>query len=286
MTSPADQTDARTHAFEPGSRRIGLVNRLGLWTLYEKEVRRYLKVWMQTLGAPVVQAVLFFLIFAVVLGGSDRVSASVGYTLFLAPGLIVMAVLQNAFANTSSSLIIGKVQGTLVDVLMPPLSPGELTLGYVAGGVTRGVMIGALLIVVFALLPIDAVMISHPWAILWFGTNAAVMLSLVGLLTGIWADKFDHVATITNFIIGPLTLLSGTFYSLDRLKERMGGNALWLEPALAFNPFFYLIDGFRYGFIGEADSNIATGAVVVFLINAALWVLAWRLLKAGWRLKA
>lgn len=272
--------------YQQGSRRIGRINRLGLWTLYEKEVRRFMKVWMQTIGAPAMQAVLFFVIFAVVLGGSDRVVTSVPYTLFLAPGLIIMTVLQNAFANTSSSLIISKVQGTIVDVLMPPLSPMELTMGYVAGGITRGLLIAVVLIGCFAILPLEAVMISHPLILFYFAFGAAMMLSLMGLLTGVWAEKFDHVATITNFVIGPLTLLSGTFYSLDRLKEKMGGSAGLMEPLLAWNPFFYMIDGFRYGFIGESDSNIVAGMIVVALVNAALWLLAWYVLKTGWRLKS
>lgn len=279
-----DSAESAMHL--PQGRRIGRINGLGLWTLYEKEVRRFLKVWMQTIGAPAVQAVLFFVIFAVVLGGSDRVTTSVSYTLFLAPGLIIMALLQNAFANTASSLIIAKVQGTIVDVLMPPLSPMELTLGYVAGGVTRGLLIAVVLIVCFALLPIEAVMITHPFIIAYYAVGAAIMLSLMGLLTGIWAEKFDHVATITNFIVGPLTLLSGTFYSLDRLKEKMGGSAGWLEPVLGVNPFFYMIDGFRYGFIGESDSHIATGMLVVAFVNVGLWLLAWAVLRSGWRLKS
>ncbi len=268
-----------------GVRRIGRVNGRGLWTLYEKEVRRFLKVWLQTIAAPTMQAVLFFLIFAVVLGGSNRVTTHVAYTQFLAPGLIVMALLQNAFANTSSSLIISKVQGTLVDVLMPPLSPGELVLGYVGGGVTRGLVIAAVLIAAFWALPMDTILLRHPWAILYFGTAAAVMLSLIGLLTGIWAEKFDHVATIGNFVIAPLTLLSGTFFSLDRLAARMGENGHWLEPVLGANPFFYMIDGFRYGFIGEADSNLAVGVVVIFAIDLFLWGLAYRAVDRGWRLK-
>ncbi|GAB4574016.1 MAG: ABC transporter permease [Rhodothalassiaceae bacterium] len=282
----ADSGADRPEFGEPGTRRIGVMNARGLATLYEKEVRRFLKVWMQTLGAPVVQAVLFFLIFAVVLGGSDRYAGSMAYTIFLAPGLIIMSVLQNAFQNTASSLIIAKVQGTLVDILMPPLSPGEIVVGYVAGGVTRGLAIGMLLIAVFAALPMDAIRISHPWAILWFGTMASVMLSLIGMLTGIWAEKFDHVATVTNFVIGPLTLLSGTFYSIDRLRERIGTDSVWLETALALNPFFHIIDGFRYGFIGTADGNIVTGALLLLAINVALWILVWRLLRAGWRIKA
>jgi len=279
-------TSSGTSAEDFGQRRIGRVNGRGLWTLYEKEVRRFLKVWMQTVAAPAVQALLFFMIFAIVLGGSGRVGADVVFTQFLAPGLITMSLLQNAFQNTSSSLIISKIQGTIVDVLMPPLSPGELTLGYVGGGVTRGVIVAATLTVAFALLPMDAMAISHVWAIVYFSVSAAVMLSLVGILTGIWAEKFDHVATITNFVVAPLTLLSGTFYSVERLKERMGTGADWLEPVLAVNPFFYAIDGVRYGFIGSSDSNITAGVMVLLAVNIVLWVIVYRALKVGWRIKA
>lgn len=281
MTSPS-----QTGIGAFGRRRIGRINARGLWTLYEKEVRRFLKVWMQTVAAPAVQALLFFVIFTIVLGGSGRVGADVVFTQFLAPGLVTMALLQNAFQNTSSSLIISKIQGTIVDVLMPPLSPGELTLGYVAGGVTRGLIVAAALVAAFALLPMEAVVISHVWAIVFFSVAAAVMLSLVGILTGIWAEKFDHVATITNFVVAPLTLLSGTFYSVERLKERMGAGAEWLEPVLAANPVFYAIDGVRYGFIGSSDSNLAAGLAVMLLVDAVLWALVYRALKTGWRIKA
>lgn len=269
-----------------GARRIGRINRLGLWTLYEREVRRFLKVWMQTVGAPAVQAVLFFLIFAVVLGGSDRVTTSVLYTQFLAPGLVMMALLQNSFQNSASSLIIAKVQGTIIDILMPPLSPLELTLGFVAGGLTRGLLIATVLVGCFYLLPIEAILITHVWAIVFFAVTASVLLSLIGILTGIWADKFDHVATITNFVVGPLTLLSGTFYSLGRLQEKMGDGGDWLEPVLAFNPFFYMIDGFRYGFIGESDSHIMTGVAAMLAVNAIFGLLVYRAFRTGWRIKA
>jgi len=282
MSHPSDLAAAPRF----GARRIGRVNRLGLWTLYEREVRRFLKVWMQTVGAPAVQAVLFFLIFAVVLGGSDRVTTAVLYTQFLAPGLVMMALLQNSFQNTASSLIISKVQGTIIDILMPPLSPLELTLGFVAGGLTRGLMIALVLTGCFYLLPIEAILITHVWAIVFFAVTASILLSLIGILTGIWADKFDHVATITNFVVGPLTLLSGTFYSLDRLQEKMGGGGDWLEPVLSFNPFFYMIDGLRYGFIGEADSHIATGVVVMLAVNVLFGVLVYRAFRTGWRIKA
>lgn len=272
-------------------RRIGKINWLGLQTLVEKEVRRFLKVWMQTILAPSIQAILFFLIFAIVLGGSDRVTTSVPYAQFLAPGLAIMALTQNAFQNSASSTIIGKVQGTIVDVLMPPLSAGELVAGYVLGALIRALIVAMVLITLFALLPLNAVVIREPWAILYFGLSAAVTLALIGLLAGIWAEKFDHVATVTNFIVAPLTLLSGTFYSLGVLKTRMA-DAGWgdqavglLSAALEFNPFFYMIDGFRYGFIGEADSNLAVGVALLLALNALLWLAAWRIFRTGYRLK-
>ena len=283
----AAEDEASPRGLPPhGVRRIGRVNTLGLWTLYQKEVWRFLKVWLQTIAAPAAQALFFFIIFAVVLGGSGRASASVPYPQFLAPGLVIMAILQNAFANTSSSLIIAKVQGTIIDVLMPPLSAGEITFGYVMGGVTRGVLLAIALLGAFLLLPFKVVVIHHWAAIVYFALTGAAMLALIGMLTGIWAYKFDHVATITNFVVAPLTLLSGTFYSVARLKESVGGaGAHILDLVLAANPFFYVIDGFRYGFIGEADSNIALGAGVVLAVDAALWLVTWRVLARGWRLK-
>ena len=275
-----------------GQRRIGAVNWGGLSTLAEKEIRRFVKVWMQTVLAPSVQAVLLFLIFAGVIGGSDRLTTAVPYEQFLAPGLAIMALTQNAFQNTASSLIIGKVQGTVIDVLMPPLSAGELVTGYVLGGVARAVVVSAVLILVFWVLPLDAVIVRNPLAIVFFGLMAAVFMSLIGVLTGVWAEKFDHVATITNFVVAPLTLLSGTFYSVDILKQRMaeggmGTDALGvLDTVLSLNPFFYIIDGFRYGFIGEADSNLAAGVVMLLAANGLLWFLAWRVFRIGYKLKA
>ncbi len=281
---------AHPHAF--GSRRIGSVNWLGLRTLVGREVLRFLKVWMQTILAPAIQAVLFFLIFAVVLGGSGRVTSAVPYAQFLAPGLAIMALTQNAFQNSASSLIISKIQGTIVDLLMPPLSASELVAGFVLGAMIRAVIVAIVLLGLFWLVPLDAVVIRQPWAIVYFGVSAAVFMALIGLLTGIVAEKFDHVATVTNFVVAPLTLLSGTFYSLGVLQQRMS-EAGWadsqvdtLATGLNLNPFFYMIDGFRYGFIGRADSDILVGAVLLLALNAALWALAWYVFRRGWRLKA
>ena len=280
MPSTAPHTDDRVAPPAPmGERRIGAVNWLGLWTLYSKEVRRFIKVWTQTVAAPAVTTVLFMVIFALALGGGGRVVSSVPFQQFLAPGLMIMAILQNAFANTSSSVLIGKVQGTIIDVLMPPLSAGELTVGYVLGGLTRGILVGFAVALAFLAMPTVVLEIHHPWAVAYFSTSAAVMLSLLGVLTGVWADKFDHAAAVTNFIVVPLSLLSGTFYSTARLPEA------W-QTASQLNPFFYMIDGFRYGMIGEADSNLTAGVAVTLALNIGLWLLTYRVFRTGYRLKA
>ena len=258
-------------------RRFGLVNWLGVWTLYLKEVRRFLKVYTQTLLAPMATTLLYLVVFLLAMGGAGRNVGGIPYGEFLAPGLIMMSMTQNAFANTSSSIVIAKVQGNIVDILMPPLSAGELTLAITLGGATRGMVVGAVLVPVMALfvhLPIAS------WAaILYFGFAASLMLSTLGVLGGIWSEKFDHIAAVTNFIIVPLSFLSGTFYSVERLPET------WRLLA-HFDPFFYMIDGFRYGFIGHADAPVLLGMAVLAGLNAALLALCWRLFAIGYRLKA
>jgi ABC-2 type transport system permease protein len=258
-------------------RSFGPVNWLGFWTLYLREVRRFTKVYTQTLLAPMATTLLYLVVFLLALGGGARTAGGVPYGEFLAPGLIMMTMVQNAFANTSSSIVIAKVQGNIVDLLMPPLSAGELSVALALGGVTRGLMVGA------ALLPVMMIFvdihIAHWGAVLFFGFFASLLLSCIGILGGIWAEKFDHMAAVTNFIIVPLSFLSGTFYSIDRLPES------W-RLAASFNPFFYMIDGFRYGFIGRADSSIGLGMAVVAGFALALLAVSWRLFATGWRLKA
>lgn len=272
-------TEAQNKYHELGYRSIGAVNWLGLWTLYARESRRFMKVWAQTLAAPAVTTILFMIIFTLALGGSGRMVADMPYAQFLAPGLMVMAILQNAFANTSSSILISKVQGNIVDTLMPPLSALELTLGFVGGGITRGLMVGLSVGFAFALMPGVPVEIHSVWPILYFAFAASTMLSLIGVLTGVWAEKFDHSAAITNFVIAPLSLLSGTFYSIERLSEN------W-QIFSAINPFFYMIDGFRYGFIGTSDSDLSTGIIYTLLLNVVLTVWVYLVFKRGYRLKA
>ncbi|NVJ97949.1 MAG: ABC transporter permease [Alphaproteobacteria bacterium] len=264
---------------ELGSRSIGAVNWVGLWTLYTRETRRFMKVWAQTLAAPAVTTILFMIIFTLALGDRGRMVADMPYAQFLAPGLIVMAVLQNAFANTSSSILISKVQGNIVDTLMPPLSALELTIGFVAGGVTRGLAVGVSVGTAFALMPGVSMHIEHYWAVIYYALTASVMLSLIGVLTGVWAEKFDHAATITNFVIAPLSLLSGTFYSIERLSTG------W-QVFSQMNPFFYMIDGVRYGFIGRADSDLTTGIIYTLVLNIVLTLWVYRVFKTGYRLKA
>ena len=261
----------------PLPRDIGAVNWIGLWTLYQREVYRFLKVYTQTIAAPVVTTLLFYAVFALALGGVVRMAGSVPFLVFLGPGLIVMAMAQNAFANTSSSMVISKVQGNIVDVLMPPLSPLEMAVAYVGGGVTRGMFVGVVTgIAIWAFVPLG---IHSPAYILFHGLMASMMLAQLGMIGGIWSEKFDHIAAFTNFVVTPLTFLSGTFYSVDRLPPAFW----WLAH---FNPFFYMIDGFRYGFIGQSDGTLAIGIAVMLGVNAALAALLLRMLSSGYKLKA
>ena len=267
----------------PGVPIIRNVNWGGLWTLYVKEVRRFFKVQLQTVWAPAVTTLLFLVVFTVALGGGGRTvtldGTAIPFANFLAPGLIVMGMLQNAFANASFSLLVGKIQGTIVDYLMPPLSTGELLAALCGGAVTRAFCVGAAVWLAMALWPGVQVTPAHFWAILWFGFLGALFLALMGVLTSIWAEKFDHAAAVTNFVVAPLALLSGTFYSVDRLSP--------LFQAISHaNPFFYIISGFRYGFLGVADSPILVGSAVILALDIALALACYALLRSGWKIKS
>ncbi len=264
---------------EPGVPTIRNVNWGGLKTLYVKEVRRFFKVQLQTIWAPAMTTLLFLIIFTVALGRTGRTVMGISFADFLAPGLIVMGMLQNAFANSSFSLLVGKIQGTIVDYLMPPLSTGELIAGLVGASVTRAVLVGLAVWLAMLAWPGVHVVPSHPLAILWFGLMGSAMLAFLGLLTSIWAEKFDHAAAVTNFVVAPLSLLSGTFYSIHSLAPAFQAVSL-------ANPFFYVISGFRYGFLGVADSPVGFGAGLLLAINVALGTLCYFLLRSGWKLKA
>lgn len=260
-----------------GQRRFGRINRMGLWTLIQREVMRFLSVYTQTILAPVVTSLLFMAVFTLAFAARRGPVGDLPFQQFLAPGILMMVVIQNAFANTSSSIMIAKVQGNIVDTLMPPLSPGELLTGYVVGGAVRGlVCAAAVMAVVF---PWAGIWPESPLWMLWFALSGSVMLGLLGILAGIYAEKFDQMAAITNFVITPLSFLSGTFYSTGTLPG-------WFETTMHLNPFFYLIDGFRHGAVGVGDANPWVGFAITLSINAALWFLALRWLASGYRLKA
>ena len=254
------------------------VNWGGLRTLYVKEVRRFFKVQLQTIWAPAVTTLLFLIIFTVALGREGRTILGVPFADFLAPGLIAMGMIQNAFANSSFSLLVGKIQGNIVDYLMPPLSTGELIAGLIGASVTRAVLVGLAVWLAMLLWPGVDVTPRHPLAILWFGIMGSMMLGFLGLITSVWAEKFDHAAAVSNFVVAPLSLLSGTFYSIDALSPLFRG----ISHA---NPFFYVISGFRYGFLGTSDSPILFGALLLLAINIALWAICYALLRSGWKLK-
>ncbi|SMF61336.1 ABC transporter permease [Allosphingosinicella indica] len=267
----------------PGEPVFRNVNWGGLKTLYVKEVRRFFKVQLQTVWAPALTTLLFLVIFTVALGRQGR-TVSIGgeavpFADFLAPGLIIMAMIQNAFANSSFSLLVGKIQGNIVDYLMPPLSIGELMAGLVGAAVTRAILVGAAVWLAMLLWPGVHVAPSHPLALIWFGLMGSTMLALLGLLTSIWAEKFDHAAAVTNFVVAPLSLLSGTFYSIETLSPAF-------QAVSHANPFFYIISGFRYGFLRAADSPVLFGAFLLLAINVALAFVCYRLLRSGWKLKS
>ncbi len=259
-----------------GVRRFGRVNWLGLYTLSERETRRFLSVWVQTIAAPLVTAGLFLAVFSLALGPMRGEVMGVGFVEFLAPGILMMTVVQNAFANTSSSIVIAKVQGNIVDTLMPPLSPLELVIGYLAGGVLRGLAVALVLWAVMALAL--GIGIARPGLALAFVLLGAGFLGVLGILAAILSTKFDHMAAVTNFVITPLAFLSGTFYSISALPPAM-------ETASRFNPVFYLIDGLRFAMIGRSDAAPMLGLAVVSAFTLAGAALAWHWFRIGYRMK-
>ncbi len=282
MDAPTTPGEKITVMAPPGVPVIRSVNWGGLRTLYVKEVRRFFKVHLQTIWAPAATTLLFLVVFTVATGAKRPVQVGgvdIPFGDFIAPGLIIsQGMMGPAFANASFSLLVGKIQGTIVDYLMPPLSTMELLAALVGGAMTRAFIVGFIVWAAMALYGIG-VWPQHLWAVVWFGFLGAAFLSLLGVLTSIWADKFDHAAAVTNFVIVPLGLLSGTFYSVDRLA-----------PAFrAFshgNPFFYIISGFRYGFLGTADSPVLIGSVVVFGLDIVLALTCYWLLNKGWKIKS
>ncbi len=272
-----DQTPPWVRA-EPGKATLEGVNWGGLTTLYIKEVRRFFKVHLQTVWAPAITTLLYLVIFTVALGRSGKTVMGVPFADFIAPGLIMMSMLQNSFANASFSLMVGKMQGTIVDYLMPPLSTGELIAALVGAAVTRAFLVGGAVWLVMSVWPGVHVALAHPLVALWFGLMGALMLAFLGVITSIWADKFDQAAMVTNFVVTPLSLLSGTFYSVEQLTPAF-------RAVSHANPFFYIISGFRHGFLGVTDSPVLFGAGLLLAINIGLFILCYALLRSGWKIK-
>ncbi len=249
----------------------------GARTLFYKEVLRFWKVAFQTIAAPVLTAVLYLLIFGHVLEDHVQVFPGVGYTSFLIPGLVMMSVLQNAFANSSSSLVQSKITGNLVFLLVTPLSHWAWFAAYVGAAVVRGLTVGfGVWIVTVWFAPLH---LAEPWWILVFAALGAAILGTLGLIAGLWADKFDQMAAFQNFVIVPMTFLSGVFYSVHSLP------GAW-QAVSHLNPFFYMIDGFRRGFFGASDVSPWLSLAVVSASFAAVAALALRLLASGYKLRA
>lgn len=264
-------------ATPPQPRHYDGVNWIGLRTLYLREVKRFWKVGTQTVLAPVVTTLLYMMVFVVAVRGAQPMGPGVDFAHFVGPGLIMMAIMNNAFANSSSSILQAKMMGLTPDFLTPPLSSLEQAAAFAAGAVTRGIFVG--LVTAVAVWAFTRFEITHPIAVLYYGFSAALLLGLAGIFAGLWSEKFDHLAAVTNFIVMPMTFLSGTFYLVDSLPEPF-------RTASHFNPFFYMIDGFRYGFLGVSDGSLLIGALVMLALNAVLAIACWLLFHTGYRLRS
>jgi ABC-2 type transport system permease protein len=264
-------------ASPPAPRRYDGMNWIGFRTLYLREVKRFWKVGTQTVLAPVVTTLLYMMVFVVAVRGARPMGPGVDFAHFVGPGLIMMAIMNNAFANSSSSILQAKMMGLTPDFLTPPLSSVEQAAAFAAGAVTRGVFVG--LVTAVAVWGFTRFEVAHPLAVLYYGLSAALLLGLTGIFAGLWSEKFDHLAAVTNFIVMPMTFLSGTFYLVDSLPEPF-------RTASHFNPFFYMIDGFRYGFLGVSDGSLLAGALVMLALNAILGIACWLLFHTGYRLRS
>ena len=266
-----------TKKYKIGSRRFGLINWVGAWTLYKKEVLRFLIVWIQTIFSPLISSLLFLLVLSLAIGADRGDVLGVPFITFLAPGLISMQVIQQSFSHSSSSFMIGKIQGNIVDLLYAPLSATEVTISIALAAVTRSVMIAIVSIIVFKLI-ID-IEITNYFLLIVFTLLSSFILGNIGIIAGLWAEKFDHMASATNFIIVPLSFLSGTFYSINKLPDI-------LRSVSEVNPFFYIIDGFRYGFLGTSDGSIKFGLFYLIILSFITWLVAYILFKKGYKIKS
>ena len=263
--------------YKIGTRRFGTVNWIGAYALYQKEVLRFLNVWIQTIFSPLISSLLFLLVLSLALGTARSEVLGVPFIMFLAPGLIAMQVIQQSFSHSSSSFMIGKIQGNIVDVLYAPLSSSEVTLAITLASVTRSLMIAAVSIIIFKLL-ID-LEVQNYLTLAIFTFLSSFILGALGVIVGLWAEKFDHMATATNFIIVPLSFLSGTFYTIDKLPS-------FLQTISKANPFFYMIDGFRYSFIGSSDGSISVGIIYLSALSIVTWFISFLLYKNGYKIRS
>ena len=258
-------------------KKFGFINWIGFKSLWFKECNRFMAVWQQTLLSPLVSSLLFLSVLSLALGNNRGDVLGYSFISFLAPGLIAMSILTQSFSHSVSSLMIGKIQGNIVDMLYAPLSALEVSMAIILAALTRSFLIAIISIGVFSLiveLPIDNILF-----ILIFGFLSAFILGSLGFIAGLWAEKFDHTATVTNFIITPLSFLSGVFYSIDKLPN-------FFQTISHVNPFFYMIDGFRYGFLGKSDGSIVVGLIYLSILGIIMWYVAFFLYKKGYKIKS
>jgi len=258
-------------------KKFGYINWIGFWALYQKEVLRFLKVAIQTVISPLVTSLLFLLVLSLAIGNDRGEVLGFSFISFLAPGLIAMQIIQQGFSHSSSSIMIGKIQGNIVDILYAPLTAGEVTLAVNLAACTRSIMIAITSIIVFSF--IVELEFFNFFYIFIFTFLGSFILSSIGIIIGLWSEKFDHMASATNFIIVPLSFLSGTFYSIDRLPGI-------LKNISEINPFFYIIDGFRYGFLGVADGSTKFGLFYLVVLSLVTWFASYILFKKGYKIKS
>ena len=260
-----------------GVRRFGFINWIGFKSLYIKEVSRFLTVWAQTLLSPLVSSLLFLSVLSLAIGNERGDVLGFPFISFLAPGLIAMSVIQQAFSHSVSSIMIAKIQGNIIDTLMAPLSAAEVTIAIILAAVTRSIIILLISIIIFSLI-IDISITNFLYILIGTFLGSFILGSL-GFITGLWAEKFDHTATITNFIVTPLSFLSGVFYSIDRLPA-------FFQSISKINPFFYIIDITRFGFLGVSDGSIFFGLIFLTILLFIVWFLSYYLYKIGYKIKS
>ena len=263
--------------YQIGVRKFGLVNWIGFRTLYIKEVSRFLVVWAQTLLSPLISSLLFLSVLSLALGNERGEVLGFSFISFLAPGLIAMSIIQQSFSHSVSSLMIAKIQGNITDTLFAPLSAVEVSLAIILAAVTRSIVILIISIIVFSL-----IVEIHIHSIFYIFVGAflgSFILGALGFITGLWAEKFDHTATITNFIVTPLSFLSGVFYSVDRLPA-------FFQSISKINPFFFIIDITRFGFLGVSDGSIVFGLFYLTILAFVMWFLSYHLYKIGYKIKS